>query len=350
MKKILFIGGGTAGHIFPIVALFDALKNNARVSSLYVGSRNGPEREIAKQNEIKFKGIFSGKRRNYFSFSNFIDIFKIIFGLIQAYFIFVSFKPNVIFSKGGYPAFPIIFWAKRFKTPLVIHESDSIMGSLNVYAAKFATKICVGYPVEYYKNQNIPFEKLVYTGVPLRKIFYSLEPVQNEKPIILVTGGSQGASKINELILEIVPELIKNYKVIHLVGKHDFVNLQNKFKDSNYEIIDFSERMPELMNKSDLIISRAGSTVAEISALGKASILIPLLTAHKDHQTRNAEIYAEKNAAVVVSEKGLTASSLLSIINHLLDDDHFRGLIGHHAKELAVENSASEIIDILFEV
>jgi len=352
LKKVIFTGGGTAGHIYPIIALIEALRSNARVASLYVGSRNGPEKDISIKREIKFKGIFTGKRRNYFSFSNLIDMFKIFFGLIQAYFLLKSFKPDLIFSKGGYVAFPIIFWAKRFNIPLIVHESDSIMGSINIYASRFARKICVGFPIEYYKEQTIqkiPFNKLVYTGIPLRKEFHNLATAKNEKPTILITGGSQGAAKLNSLILEIVPELVKKYEIYHLVGKNDFEEIKEKFQNENYKVIDFSENMPELMNKSDLIISRAGSTIAEISFLGKASILIPLPTAHMDHQTKNAQIYADKNAAVMLTEKGLTASSLLSIINHLMEDNGFRELIGHHAKEFAVEDSTSEIIDLLFE-
>jgi len=348
VKKIILTGGGTFGHISPIIALVEVLKKNSRVDYLYIGSRNGPEREISQKNQIKFKGIFAGKRRNYSSFSNFIDYLKIIFGLIQAYFILIFFKPDLIFSKGGYVAFPIVFWAKHLKIPLVIHESDSVMGSINIYSAKFAKKICVGFPLENYQNTKIDFDKLIYTGTPLRKEFYNIEPVKSEKQTILITGGSQGASKINNLVLEILPELVKKFEVYHLVGKNDFENIKSKFSNENYHPIAFTENMAELMNKADLIISRAGSTVAEISALGKASILIPLPSAHMDHQARNAQIYADKNAAVLVSEKNLTASSLLSIIKRLLEDDRFRLLIGHHAKEFTTESATEDIIDILF--
>lgn len=350
MKKIILTGGGTMGHISPIITLIDVLKKNSRIDYLYVGSRSGPECEIAKKNQIKFKGIFAGKRRNYSSFSNFIDFFKIIFGLIQAYFILIFFKPDVIFSKGGYVAFPIVFWAKRFKIPLVIHESDSVMGGINIYASKFAKKVCVGFPLENYQNTKIDFDKLIYTGTPLRKEFYNVSPVKSEKQTILVTGGSQGASKINKLILEILPDLTKNFEVYHLIGKNDFENIKSKFTNENYHPIEFTENMAELMNKADLVISRSGSTVAEISALAKASVLIPLPSAHMDHQTRNAQIYAAKNAAVFVSEKNLTSSSLLSIIKRLLEDDKFRLLIGHHAKEFATENATQDIINILFKV
>lgn len=347
MKRILLTGGGTFGHISPIIAMLDVLKTNARIKYLYVGSRIGPEKEIAEKNNLQFKGIFAGKRRNYISFSNFIDYFKIFFGIVQSYFIFITFKPDTIFSKGGYAAFPIVFWAKIFKKEIIVHESDSVMGSVNLYAAKFAKYVCVSFPVEYYKGQNIAFEKLIYTGVPLREEFKMAKETIHE-PSILITGGSQGASKINEIILEIVPELIKKYQIFHLCGKRDYEEINKKFTNLRYHLYDTTDKMADLMVNSDLIIARSGSTVAEIAYLGKPSILIPLPSAHLNHQAQNAKIFAMKNAAVVVTEKNLTGSSLLSIINHLMEDKVFRDLLGHHARELGRGNATTEIIDLIF--
>lgn len=359
MRKIILTGGGTAGHISPIVALIEILKKNSRINYLYVGSRSGQEKEIAKEKEIKFYGIFVGKRRNYISFSNILDLFKTLIGLIQSYFLLKNFKPDVIFAKGGYVTFPILFWAKRFNIPVVIHESDLKMGRANLWASHFARKICLGFPLNYYE-EKLPMQKMVYTGIPISRDFIINSDVKNERPHLLVTGGSQGSQKINEIILEIARELINKYEVFHLCGQKNYEELKSKISDEhkndkfsaeNYHLIDFSSEMPRLMSEADLIISRAGaSTLAEISALGKAAILIPLPSAHLDHQTKNAQIYADKNAAVLLSEKGLTASSLLSIINNLMEDSNLRNLIAHHAKEFAVENSAQEIIDILFEV
>lgn len=349
MKRIILTGGGTAGHISPILALIDILKKNARLKYLYVGSRSGPEREIAKRDKLNFYGIFAGKRRNYASFSNFIDFFKIFFGLIQSYFLLKSFRPEIIFAKGGYVTVPILYWAKRFKIPIVIHESDVTIGRTNLWASTFAKKICLGFPLHYYR-ENLPREKLVYTGIPIKRDFFAQTPTKNLRPVILATGGSQGSNKINELFRQIAADL-NDYEVYHLTGPKEFNELKEKLENEFYHVIAFSDEMPQMINRADIIISRAGaSTIAEIAALGKPAILIPFPNAYLNHQAANAKILTDKNAAVVISEKNLTASSLLSIIKRLAEDDEFRRLLGHHIREFAAPNAASEIVDILFEV
>jgi UDP-N-acetylglucosamine--N-acetylmuramyl-(pentapeptide) pyrophosphoryl-undecaprenol N-acetylglucosamine transferase len=346
--KIILCGGGTAGHIWPIVAIGESLQTNRKVKLLYVGSYFGQERAIAAKFQLPFRGIFVGKWRPYVSFLNFLDLFKTFFGLIQGFFIILFFSPQVVFSKGGYVTFPILYWAKIFKIPVVAHESDVVMGKANKWVFAFAKKICLGFPPKYYKN--LPFsERFVYTGTPVRREFFDKIPIAREKPTILITGGSQGAQKINQIIGEILPELIKIYDVYHLCGEKNFENLKGKIQSPNYHLIGFSLETPALMRNADLIVSRAGAnTLAEIAALGKSSILIPLSTAYADHQTENAQIYSKHNAAVVISEKNLTGSSLLSIINRLMDDEHFRKLLGHHAQEFAKKDATGEIIDIIF--
>lgn len=349
-KKIILTGGGTAGHISPIVAIAEILKRNVRVQYLYVGSRNGPEKEIAKNAQINFYPIFTGKHRNYISFSNFIDLFKIFFGLIQSYFLLFHFKPDVIFAKGGYVTFPILFWAKVFKIPVIIHESDIIMGRANLWASRFAKKICLGFPLHYY-HEDLPKDKIVYTGIPIKDEFFQKSGSQNIRPTILITGGSQGSQKINQLVKEILPDLLKQYDVYHLTGNRDFEEFKKLSSNEHYHFYSFTNEMPSLLCQANLVISRAGAnTLAEISAAAKPAILIPLPSAHLDHQAANAAFYAEKNAAVVVSEKNLTSSSLLSIINHLLEDKEFITLLGHHASEFARQDAAQEIVEIIFEV
>lgn len=357
MKRIILTGGGSAGHVYPVIEIAKVLKKNHRLKLLYVGQKNGLEKHLAKAEEIPFRGLITGKRRAYFSLNNFIDIFKTTYGLIQAFFIFCFFKPNLVFAKGGFVTFPIIFWARRFKTPLIIHESDAVMGRANLWASKTAQKICLGFPIKYFfkfnKNQ-IPLSKLVYCGIPLRKEFMQSAHKEEEeklKPIILFTGGSQGASKINQLLLEILPELLKKYIVFHLAGHHDFDHFNKKeIKNKDYYLYDFSEDMSRLMQKADLIISRAGAnTLAEISALSKPSILIPLPTSASEHQKINAKIFEDANAAVVLNEKNLTSGALLSIINRLIEDKELKKLLGHHAHEFTIEHATSIICDVIYE-
>lgn len=349
--KILLTGGGTAGHIWPIIAISESLMTNKRTQILYVGSHSGPEGEIANRFGVPFRSIQVGKWRPYISFSNLWDLFKTTIGLIQSYFLFVFYKPDVVFAKGGYVTFPIIYWTKVFKIPLIIHESDLVMGKANKWIASYAAKICLGFPVQYYQDLNkIDMKKLVYTGTPVRSEFYDKIAISKEKPTILITGGGQGSQKINDVVSEILPELVKKYDVYHVCGEKNFENLKNKINDPNYHLIGFSLDMPTLLRNTDLIVTRAGAnTLAEISALSKASILIPLFSAQNDHQNENAKIYQKQNAAVVISEKNLTASSLLSIINRLMEDDEFRKLLGHHSQEFARHEATYDIIDLIYE-
>ena len=347
--KILLTGGGTAGHTWPVIMVGQSLQKNKRVKLLYVGSRQGIERKLSKDFQIPFQAIITGKRRNYFSLSNIWDIFKIFCGIIQAFFILFFFRPNVVFAKGGYVTVPIIFWLKLFKIPLVIHESDVVMGQANLWALKYAKKACLGFPLEYYL-QKLPLEKLIYTGIPVSPGFKQTSIKEEGRPKILITGGSQGSSKINDLISEILPELINRFEIYHLSGHRDFEKLQ-KFKNPNYHLFDFSLEMPKFMRDADLIITRAGaSTLTEIAAVGKPSIIIPLETAANEHQVGNAQVFQKINAAVVCSEKNLTANSLKTIINHLMADEKTRDLLGHHAKSFFRPDSAEEIINTIFEV
>lgn len=358
MKKIILTSGGTAGHIYPVLCVGESLKKNLRVKLLYVGLRNGPEKELVKKSGIDFYGIFTGKRRAYFSFANFIDLFKTLFGLIQVFFLFINFSPDVIFAKGGYVSFPVVFWAKRFKTRLILHESDIVFGRTNLWAANFAKNICLGFPIRYfteYNNPKILFSKVVYSGIPLRKEFInakiSTHAERRNRPQILFFGGSQGASKINQLLEEILTELLGKYEIYHISGKLDYKKLKDKFRDKkNYHLYDYSENIEEIMAQSDLIVCRAGAnTLAEISALGKAAILIPLPTSASNHQEINAKVYQDSNSAVVLKEKNLTSSALESIINRLIEDENLRQLLGHHAREFFVPNAVSIITDLIYE-
>jgi len=351
--RILLTGGGTAGHAWPIILVAKSLLKNKRTQLLYVGSRQGVEKYLTKDSGIPFRSIFVGKRRSYWSFSNYWDLFKTFLGIIQALFIILSFRPDVIFAKGGYVTVPIIFWLGFFKIPLVIHESDVIIGRANLWAARRATKICLGFPIEYYsqslqKNPNLSLDKLIYTGIPVHSDF-TQTPVQIGKRLkLLVTGGSQGSSKINNLISEILADLLKKYEVFHIAGKRDFPKLE-KINHKDYHVYEFTAHMPRLMRDADLVISRSGAnTLAEIAASSKPAILIPLEIAAGGHQIANAQVFAKNNAAVVLSEENLTASSLGAIIDNLMSDENLRKLLGHHAHRFYQPQSVEEIIDTIF--
>ncbi len=353
--RILLTGGGTAGHGLPVILVAESLLKNKRNQILYVGSRQGTEKDLALKFKIPFKAIIVGKRRVYFSLANVWDFIKTFIGFFQSFFILLFFRPNVIFAKGGYVTVPIIFWLRFFKIPLVIHESDVVMGRANLWALKFAQKVCLGFPIEYYQ-QNLPLEKLTYTGIPVQRDFSETAIKTGDRLKILITGGSQGSSKINGLVQEILTDLLKKYEIWHLSGQRDYSRLlqfQKTSLNNNpfYHLFEFTYLMPKFMRDADLVVSRAGAnTLAEISASGKPAIIIPLSTAANEHQAANAQVYFKLNAAVVVSEENLTSNSLLAIIENLLSDEKMRKLLGHHGKSLFQPESVEEIINAIFEV
>lgn len=348
--KILVTGGGTGGHVMPLEAVVEELSHR-NTEILYVGSGLDMEKGMAKRQKIKYQSVMSGKYRRYFSWQNFADPLRIIAGFFQSLAIILSFKPRVIFAKGGYVTIPVVFAGWLMAIPIITHESDVVMGLANRIEAKKAKKICVGFPVKYY--HDLPLDKIVYTGNPVRKEFLSKIPnpkslyLNNSKPIILVTGGSQGARFINQNIAAILPKLTQKYHIIHICGKNDFEWL-SKNKWSNYQLFDFTGKMPELMKKADLVISRAGAnSIAEIAVLAKPAIIIPLSTSANDHQNINAKILSKNNAAIILGEKGLTSESLLDIVNCALEDKKILEDLSKKISQFAQPDAAKTIAEII---
>ena len=243
----------------------------------------------------------------------------------------------------------ILYFTPKFKIPLVIHESDAIIGRANLWAGKFAKKICLGFPIEVYK-ETLPLEKLIYTGTPVNPEFLEIPIKAGNKLKLLITGGSQGSQKINSIIWEILPSLLKKYEIWHLAGETLYENL-SQIEFPNYHLYKFTYDLPKFLRDADLVISRAGaSTLTEISASSKAAIIIPIAESAGNHQVANAKVYADQNAAVVLTEKNLSSSSLESIIDSLMKDKNLRELLGHHAHSLYQPDATDSIIETIFEV
>lgn len=347
--RIIITGGGTGGHIVPLMAVTRELKKRD-FDILYVGSGMELEKKVAEKENIKYKSVLSGKFRRYFSYENFIDPFKIMIGFFQAFWIILTYRPKVIFAKGGYVTFPAVLAGWILMVPIVTHESDVVMGLANRKEAKLAKKICVGFPIDNYKD--IPLDKIIYTGNPIREEFVHAKRSNNSNkrsdrtiPTLLVTGGSQGSRFINQTIAALLNYLTIKYHIIHISGKNDYEWLK-KNRWPNYDLYQYTDQMSILMKKADLIITRAGAnTLAEISALAKPSILIPLPSGANDHQTANAKVYQKNNAAVVATEKGLTPDNLKSIIDHLMRDQKMLSEIGHKAGELSQSDADKAIVE-----
>ncbi|MBE5746023.1 MAG: undecaprenyldiphospho-muramoylpentapeptide beta-N-acetylglucosaminyltransferase [Clostridiales bacterium] len=341
MKKIVFTGGGTAGHVIPNLAIIDELKNKAQI--FYIGS-NGIEKNIIKDNNIKFYEITSTKLRRTISLKNFLIPFKLLKAFKQSKKILKELKPDVVFSKGGYVALPVVLAAKKLKIPVICHESDYTMGLANKLCKNKCTYVCTSF-----ENTSKSLKNGVFTGSPLRKELFlgkkenakKLFKNYQEKPTILIVGGSLGSKIINENIIKILPKL-SNFNIIHLVGKNNLTNT----KFDNYVELEFSNNIADLFSLSDLVISRAGSNaIFEILALNKPNILIPLSKkASRGDQIINANYFKEKGYSKVILEEDLNETTLLKTIENLWKN---KEKYIEKMKKSPTKNATNQICDLI---
>lgn len=295
---------------------------DASTKILFVTTRKKQDIEIIRSRNYKVKSISSGKLRRYFSLLNFIDPLFILIGLLQSIFIIIRFRPNVIFSKGGYLSLPVVFAGRLLMRKIIVHESDLKMGLANKISAIVANKVLVSFPTDKYNGIN--GNKIVYTGNPIRKIIKKDDFSRNT---ILIMGGSQGAKNINDSVLGCLNKLLDKYTVIHLTGDEDFnrfSNYKNNLKGdvfNRYKVfpkVFGDEEISRLLNSATIIVSRAGAgSICEASFLGKPLILIPLL----GHQQDNASFLKEQNAAVLINDDELSSDKLFNSIDNLINND-----------------------------
>lgn len=369
--KILFTGGGTGGHFYPLIAVAEKLNKiieRERIANvkLYYMSTEPYNERLLYDNRITFKQVTAGKLRAYFSLENFLDLFKTGWGVVKAIFQIFILYPDVVFSKGGFASFPVLFAARLFRIPIIIHESDSVPGRVNAWAGKFAQKIAVSY-VE--AAQFFPEGRTALTGNPIRESI--LEPSDKDAfkelgldpniPVLLVLGGSQGARNINDQLVTLAPRLIEKYQVIHQTGEANMVEVQtivggllgNDPNASRYHIYGYldSETMKMASEVASLVISRAGSAIFEIAAWGVPAILIPIANHIGDHQRKNAFAYARAGGGVVIEESNLGPNILSSEIDRLMQDKELRATMSEKAKAFAridaAERIAEQIVSIL---
>lgn len=315
VKKIVFTGGGSAGHVTPNLALIDKLKDDWEIA--YIGSKEGIERTLVQNHGIDYYAISSGKLRRYFDMKNFKDPFKVLAGVMQSFFILRKIKPAVIFSKGGFVSVPVVIGGWLNRIPVYIHESDITPGLANRIAVNFATKLFVTFEEA---AANFPKEKVVYSGAPIRDVLLQGNKqkglqflgFRDDKPVLLVMGGSLGAKKINEAIRAALPNLLKTYRIVHLCGKGNIdADLEKTNGYRQFEYVD--QELPDILAASSLIVSRAGSNaIFEFLALKKPMILIPLpLRSSRGDQILNAKSFHEKGFCEVLDDDTLTADKLL---------------------------------------
>lgn len=351
-NTILFTGGGTAGHVTPNLALIKMFQESGW-NVLYMGSKNGIEKNIIERIKIPYYGIASGKLRRYFSWRTFIDPFLILFGILQALTFCYRMKPKVVFSKGGYVAFPVVLGAWINRIPVVIHESDLTPGLANRLCFPFAQKICVTFPEgkKYFSS-----DKAIVTGTPIRDSLLQGDIIKGrelcqfdcEKPTILIIGGGQGSSIINATIRQILPKLLQRFQVVHVCGKG---KLDEKFNNltgyKQFEYLD--DELADVMACADFVISRAGSnSLYELIALKKPHIVIPLsLRASRGDQIHNAKYFAEKGLTYILFEEDMTSDSLLNLIYKL---DQERAAVHQRLIEYSLPDSKQLIYGTIEEL
>jgi len=323
MKRIVLTGGGTAGHVTPLIALLPALTNE-NYDIHYIGSYDGIERKLIKEYNIPYYGISSGKLRRYLDPKNFTDPFKVVKGYFEARKILKKLKPHILFSKGGFVSVPVVLAAKKLRIPVIIHESDMTPGLANKIAIPAAKRVCANFPETM---AHLPTEKAVLTGTPIRKELFIGNKIKgldfcgftSNKPVLMIIGGSTGSRVINDVVRGLLPTLLSDYQVIHLCGKG---NIDPKLADTKgyaqYEYI--RDELSDLFAASDIVISRAGANaICEILALRIPNILIPLgLNASRGDQILNAESFENQGYSYLLIEENLTVSNLLIAIKTVM--------------------------------
>ena len=326
-KKIVLTGGGTAGHVTPNIALLPALRE-AGYEIAYIGSEDGIEKELMNDCDIPSIGVPTGKLRRYFDWKNFTDPFRVLKGYAKARSFLKGYRPDVVFSKGGFVSVPIVRAAASLKIPCVIHESDMTPGLANKLCFGAASKVCCNFPETMAK---MPKDKAVLTGTPIRAELFSGDRQKGlelcgfaaDKPVLLIMGGSQGAASVNQAVRSHLDELLQDFQIVHLcgAGKYD----ASKDGIDGYKQFEYvKEDLSHLFAAADLIISRAGANaIFEILALRKPNLLIPLSIGTRGDQILNARSFEAQGFSEVLVEsenEGILDKKLVSTVQKLYRD------------------------------
>lgn len=366
--KIILAGGGSGGHFYPLIAVTEAIRDivaNEKLlqPKIYYLAPTPYNLGMLFDLEIEYRHIHCGKRlRRYFSLLNIIDILLTVWGFVEAFFKVFFIFPDVIFSKGGIMSLPVVYAGKILGIPVVIHEGDSVPGRANLRAGKFAKKIAVSFAEagEFFNK-----EKVAWTGSPLRKEilipskdgareYLNLEA---NTAVILVIGGSLGAEKINNTVLDALPTLVEKYEIIHQTGKKNFnevrdeagVILENSLHKPRYHVFDYLSPLAIRMSAgvASIVVSRGGSQIFEIAAWGVPSIIIPITDSNGDHQRKNAYNYARSHAAFVIEENNLTPEILETEINDILKNKERFERMRQGALSFAKPDAAKKVAEAI---
>ncbi len=338
--KIVFTGGGTGGHFYPIIAIIESIKKICKekkiiTPKMYFMSVSPYSQGLLYDHDVEFKKVTAGKIRRYFSIKNFFDLFKTLWGSISTFFDLFDIFPDVVFGKGGYASFPVLLAARILRIPVFIHESDSTPGLVNKWAGRFAKRIAVSYKQA---TAFFPENRTAYTGqpilaerlTPLSEGVFEFFDFHESIPTIFIMGGSQGSETLNNIVMDSLPELVKNFQIIHQTGENnigvikesaDAILLDSPNK-KNYKPFGYLNSLEISMASgcASLVVSRAGSTIFEIASWGKPAIIVPIPEKTSHDQTKNAYAYASTGAASVIEEDNLKPNIFLSEIHRILEN------------------------------
>ncbi|HVU79822.1 MAG TPA: UDP-N-acetylglucosamine--N-acetylmuramyl-(pentapeptide) pyrophosphoryl-undecaprenol N-acetylglucosamine transferase [Candidatus Paceibacterota bacterium] len=369
--KILFTGGGSGGHFYPIIAVAEAINDAARERKLlepqlYYAAPEPYDREMLIANNIQFVPTSAGKMRRYFSLLNIVDFFKTAWGIVKSVFRIFFLYPDVVLGTGGYASFPTLLAARLFRIPVIIYSTDAEPSRVNRWAGTFAEKIAISFEES---ASSFPAGKVAYTGNPIRKAALYPEregaheflKLKRELPTILVIGGSQGAMALNEVVLAALPQLVEKYQVIHQTGGANITEVEGRARialaNSAYPerykafayLNDLALRMAA--GAAALVISRAGAGgIFEIAAWGLPSILVPLEGAAQDHQSKNAYAYARSGAASVLEQNNLTPGILVAEVDRILGKPELARSMGEAARSFGRPDAAKTIANALIDI
>lgn len=352
-KKIVLTGGGTAGHITPNIALLPKLKELGYDVS-YIGSYEGMEKQLVSDFHIPYYGIATGKFRRYFDLKNFTDPFRVLKGYAEARKYLRQINPDVVFSKGGFVAVPVVRAAASLKIPCVIHESDMTPGLANKLCIPVAQKVCCNFPETM---RNLPAEKAILTGSPIRKELlsgkkeagYQLCGFTDQKPVLMVIGGSLGAAAVNQAVREALPKLLETFQVVHLCGREKIDNLLLNTKGyKQFEYV--KDELKDIFAMADVVISRAGANaLCELLALKKPNVLIPLPAgSSRGDQILNARSFESQRYSIVIDEDYLSPDLLVEKVLELYDTkDSYIRTMGKSQQTNAISAIAAVLEEIV---
>ncbi len=357
-KTIILTGGGSAGHVTPNLALLPRLKVLG-FNIHYIGG-NGIEKELVQAAGLPFYRISSGKLRRYLDPKNLTDMFRVVKGLSDAYFVLRKVRPDIVFSKGGFVSVPVVAAAGLLGIPVVVHESDYTPGLANKLSSPFAKKICVSFPETL---PHVPKAKGVLTGTPIRESILNgskkaglklcdFKPSENGtyKNTLLVFGGSLGSARINDCVRKLLPKLVKCYNIVHICGKGKLLNSSELDASVNASYRQFeyvNKELADLFAMSDAVISRAGAnSIFELLALKKPHLLIPLPkgSTSRGDQILNANSFKEQGFSKVLTDEQMTPETLFVEIADLMNN---RAIYTQNMQKTALSDGADRIVNVI---